>query len=234
MSNSANGFITLCLALVTILEIFICGSGRHVQVYVNNQEWVDSYSFLRWVVVPVAIFDAFWSAWRECTNVVQKEDEEAIWTDKNGKGTNGFQAWLKKYHAEITYFKVLALKLCVLPAGATMLLKIDLVGMPDYNVGRGSIFLEKFQHKSFGYIAISNVFIFIKRYIGAFIIRYGVTIGHRMSMFAMIHPKQFAHRLSHLKVAVRWLRFLAPLIGKLLCITALTNCTFEVYHNFTS
>ena len=205
------------IAMVAILEILVCGSGRHVQLYVNREEWFDSYSFLRWIVVPITIFDAFYSAWRESVTVTRKGAEELQWVDKD---VSSFQPWLKKYDAEIAYFKVLIMKLLFLPVGATLLLKVDLIGLNDHygNVGKDSIFLDKYQHRSLFYITISNVFTSVKKDLSARVVRYGISMSSKMSKFAVFHPKKFVYRISQVKVGIRWLKFLAPLIGEFHCL----------------
>ena len=205
--------------MMALLEIFICGGGeqRNVQLFVNGEELFDTLSFLRYVVVPVAIMDAFKSAWRAHGKVIRKNLREAVWEEKDDYLEEKAMPSLKKrYSAEIAYCKVFFLKLMVLPCGATLLFLLgsDLAG---FRWNRESVFRNVFflQHKSFIYVFLCETFMKAKRFVNSKAVHYGVTLSKQMTKFAMFHPKRFAHRISQLKVFLRWLKFSAPLIGEL-------------------
>jgi len=102
----------ISMAVAAFLEIITSGFGQYVQVYVNKREFLDSYSFLRYVVVPIGILDAFYSAYRESLRVLKKEKQDAMLEmDEN------VDSKPREYNTERKFIEVLLIKLLIIPAG---------------------------------------------------------------------------------------------------------------------
>lgn len=95
--------------------------------------------------------------------------------------------------------------------------------------GKKSIFREVNQHKSFGYLALCNVFQSISKFLESTVVRFAINTSKKVSKFAIIHPKQFAHRLGQVKKILYYLKVLAPLIGILNKLKGNLSDAFKKY-----
>jgi len=204
---------------VTAIEILCCGGDNYVEVYVNNKPLLDSFSFLRGIVVPFAILDILVSSWSSCNKVIEKEAVEAIWKVEDEDEKNG-SSWVKAHQPEVAFFKTCCIRMLILPAGATITALLgpkfikELISGASY-LKKAKIFKDAHLHISFGSIAVVQGFNSLEKVVFSRIRSFAIKVSARTTKYAIVHPKQFRHRLAQLKVALHWLKFLAPLIGTL-------------------
>lgn len=107
-----------------------------------------------------------------------------------------------------------------MPAGATITALLgpkfikEVISGAHY-LKKAKIFKDAHLHLSFGSIAIVQGFNSLEKLVFSRIRSLALKISARTTKFAIIHPKQFRHRMSQLKVVLHWFKFLAPLIGTL-------------------
>jgi len=200
------------LVVEQCVDGFKCMLENSVHWFENNKEFLGSLFCLLWVV------DAIRSAFDACRQVTREIEYERLQKSEQEKKINT-NSLVDDSSPWLVFTYKLLFRLSLLPV-SFFLLNLNKIGFIDPNkqFGENSQDYEELEEKySLFYAIFAKMFaasvIFVQSTVKSKVVRVGKTALAKISKRAIRNPRKFRRDMKKLLTVLRWVKYLAPLIG---------------------